>query len=231
MTIPNQPDSPQSAAEAPQAESTGVLIVEDEALVAIDIKRMLTELGYHPVEYVLSAEEAIRTIPRLNPKLAVLDINLGVGGSGIDVANWIRREQPLPFVYLTANTDAETFELARTTEPLGFMQKPIGADQLRATIEVARDRYGSMEGNTRRIQKLEAAVSDLNRLLLSLKICADCGRVFDDDGVWKDFGGFLAAHLNFHPSHANCGDCAQDETKKSDDPIIPNHRFIPRALG
>lgn len=193
-------------------ERADMLVVEDEAVVALDLVSRLKQMGYRHVDYVLTAKDAIESLTRLKPGFVLLDINFGRGGSGIDVGMEIRRKHHIPFVYLTTNSDAATFERARTTDPVGFIQKPVSDSQLRSTIEVALDRHTTIMKKEGRIDKLSDALRDLNKMLLNLEVCAWCKRIKDDDDHWTDISTFLMKHLDFSPSHGMCPECCHKET-------------------
>jgi len=114
-----------------------IMIVEDEAVTAIDLKSNLVQLGYEVVAIISSGEEAVRKAIEVHPDLILMDITLSGPMTGIVAANEIRDAHAIPIVFLTAHADADTIERASTAEPFGYLPKPCSMDTLMSTIEVA----------------------------------------------------------------------------------------------
>ncbi len=114
-----------------------VLIVEDEAIVSMDLRHKLEALGYSVPAEIRSGEEAVAAASRLHPDVVLMDIRLSGEMDGIDAAGEIRRRFNIPVVYLTAHDDQDTLERARTTESSGYILKPINETELRAGVEIA----------------------------------------------------------------------------------------------
>src|SRR6266700_1209038 len=100
-----------------------ILIVEDEAVIAQDLKMVLEENGYKVGGMVNSLNGAIESIKRSAPFLVLVDIVLKGERTGIQLAHFLN-EQNIPFVYVSANCDRENLEAAKTTCPYGFIVKP-----------------------------------------------------------------------------------------------------------
>ena len=118
-----------------------VLVVEDEAVVAIDIQSKLQDLGYSVIALIRSGEEAVQTACEMRPDLILMDINLQGEMDGISAAACIQKNNSTPVVYMTAHGDSETLRRAKMTEPLGYIIKPFDEQGLRATIEVALNKH------------------------------------------------------------------------------------------
>lgn len=116
---------------------TSILVVEDEPIVALDIERTLSDLGYDVAGQLRTGEEAIVAASRLRPDLILLDVRLAGKLDGIEAARAIRAEHDVPIVYLTSHSDEATVARAAETEPHGYVLKPFGARDLRTTIEIA----------------------------------------------------------------------------------------------
>lgn len=114
-----------------------ILIVEDEAIVALDLKLRLSDLGYRVVGVVASADDAVSAVREHQPSLVLMDVRLKGAGDGIEAAERINRERPTPLIYLTSHSDADTVRRAARTGPYGYLTKPFQAKELRAGIEVA----------------------------------------------------------------------------------------------
>ena len=122
-----------------------ILIVEDEAVVAMDIQSRLEELGYTVIGSIRSGDAAIQTACALRPDLILMDINLQGEMDGISAAAHIQEQNLTPIVYITAHGDEDTLRRAMITEPLGFIVKPIDHQKLRITIEVALNKHQMVE--------------------------------------------------------------------------------------
>lgn len=114
-----------------------ILIVEDESIVALNIKNRLESLGYEVVDTVTSGEAAINIVAESQPNLVLMDIKLKGAIDGIEAAAQIRNRFQIPVVYLTAYSDEETVERAKITEPYGYILKPFEARDLCTTIEIS----------------------------------------------------------------------------------------------
>jgi PAS domain S-box-containing protein len=116
---------------------TSVFIVEDEGLIALDLKRKLEQAGYSVPMIADNAEEAIEGVERFHPDLVLMDIRLRGKQDGIQTADQIRKLFQIPVMYVTAHADRETLERARITEPFGYIVKPFHSVDFRAQIEMA----------------------------------------------------------------------------------------------
>ncbi|MBK7396595.1 MAG: PAS domain S-box protein [Myxococcales bacterium] len=117
--------------------SARVFVVEDEALIAMELVDRLQELGYVVCGRALRGDQALERIPAAEPDLILMDINLGAGPSGIEVAERLRASSDVPVLFLTAYSDAELAERAAQTGSFGFLVKPFQPHALRANIEMA----------------------------------------------------------------------------------------------
>jgi len=118
-----------------------VLVVEDERIVAEDIKMRLEKLGYAVIGMAHSGEEAIKKAGEKHPDLVLMDIVLEGEMSGIEAASLIGSRFDVPFVYLTAYADDKTLEQAKITEPYGYILKPFEDRELHTTIEMAIHKF------------------------------------------------------------------------------------------
>src|SRR4051812_6044487 len=103
------------------SEKQKLLLVEDEALVALDLKRRLEGMGFEVAGQASTGEEAVQKALALKPALVLMDIRLGGLVDGIEATDIIHRQLDVPVVYLTANSDEATLRRARVTEPHGFV--------------------------------------------------------------------------------------------------------------
>jgi PAS domain S-box-containing protein/putative nucleotidyltransferase with HDIG domain len=118
-------------------EKTKILVVEDESIVARDIRNMLLGLGYEVTAVIPDAQEAVRIAKKERPNLVLMDIMLQGEISGVEAADQIYSELNIPVVYLTAYADETTLQRAKETEPFGYLLKPFEERELKSTIEIA----------------------------------------------------------------------------------------------
>jgi DNA-binding NtrC family response regulator len=120
--------------------SKAILIVEDEFIVANDLRLILTEAGYRVTGIAASAYEATALITADKPDMALLDIRLEGNSSGIEIAKNLRTEN-IPFVFLSANSSQKVLEEAKETDPYGFLVKPFRKKDLLITLDIAWYRH------------------------------------------------------------------------------------------
>jgi DNA-binding NarL/FixJ family response regulator len=114
-----------------------ILIVENEVIVADNIQIVLQKQGYDVLEPALNYEQALISIAQDQPGFIILDINLGKGKSGIDVANYLKKNHDIPFIFLTAYSDPDTLKNAMDSHPSGYLIKPFAKSEIKPSIEVA----------------------------------------------------------------------------------------------
>ena len=114
-----------------------ILIVEDEIIIADNICDILEELGYQALEPAINYTEAIETIEKETPDIAILDIQLSGSKTGIDLANTINQKYNFPYIFLTSNSDSATISQAKQVTPSAFLVKPFTKEELYSSIEIA----------------------------------------------------------------------------------------------
>lgn len=118
-----------------------VQIVEDEGVVALDIRRHLEAFGYRVTGSYASGEEAIANFEAEGPDLVLMDIRLQGQMDGIEAAQIVREQFRVPVIILTAYADEKTIERAKFIEPFGYIIKPFEERELRTNIEMALFRH------------------------------------------------------------------------------------------
>jgi len=142
-----------------------LLLVEDEAVTAMDLKSSLVQLGYEIAAVVSSGEDAVRAAVELRPDLILMDITLAGPMTGIQAADEIRKTRAIPVVFLTAHADADTIRRAKTTEPFGYLPKPCSMDTLLSTLEVALYK-GEADALRRKAEDKLKRVMDEQKIIL-----------------------------------------------------------------
>ncbi|MFZ9886042.1 MAG: response regulator [Myxococcota bacterium] len=149
--------APVAAREEPPAKERvkrRILVVEDEALIALDLERRLLRAGYDVVGVADNREEAVERFQESPPDLILMDIFIKGPADGIETAKAIGKLGDVPIVFLTAYADDDTVRRASETSPYGYLLKPFDERTLSATITVALERHAS----DTRLRLLGAAV-------------------------------------------------------------------------
>jgi PAS domain S-box-containing protein len=118
-----------------------ILIVEDEVVIGLHLKRMLEGLGYDVCEPQDTFPGAMQQARLFRPAAALVDIGLHGKEEGIEIAARLRAELDIPVVFLTAFSDEMVAQRARQAEPFGYLTKPFDPRSLKATIEMALQRH------------------------------------------------------------------------------------------
>ena len=118
-----------------------ILVVEDERIVAKDIKASLESLGYAVPALAASGEEAIKKAAEVCLDLVLMDIQLEGDMDGVEAAEHIYNRWNIPIIYLTAHSDKSTLQRAKAVEPFGYILKPFEEQDLLTTLETAIHRY------------------------------------------------------------------------------------------
>ena len=139
-----------------------VIIVEDEAITALNLKYDLEDLGYEVLETIDNGNEAIEKSQELFPDFVLMDINLKGNMRGIEAAKEIS-EIGIPIIFLTANTDDFTAFEALKTAPYGYLSKPYSIKDLELTIGTVLRKH---EEDIKTIIKTEDKVSEKNTELI-----------------------------------------------------------------
>ena len=146
-----------------------ILIVEDEALIAREIKHRLTNMGWDVVGTAFG-EEAIELALETRPDLLLSDIHLRHGLSGIDLAERIQSVMDVPVEFLTAYSDEDTVAREKAITPFGYIIKPVENRDLQITIEMALYKF-----------RVEKELKESQQLLQTALSCIGDALVFLDD--------------------------------------------------
>lgn len=151
-----------------------IMVVEDEGVVALQIKDTLENLGYDVPAVAFSGEEAVAKITGTEPDLVLMDIQLKGELSGIQAARRIHSALEVPVVYLTAYSDAETLKMAEITEPYGYVLKPFEEKSLHAVIQMALFKSRRVRADQESQMWVSAIPSSLSEAVV---ICDSKGQV------------------------------------------------------
>jgi AmiR/NasT family two-component response regulator len=154
---------------APAAEPAGtpdlrkrVVIAEDEAIIRLDLKETLGEIGFDVVGEAADGEQAVALAEQLRPDLVILDVKMPIL-DGISAAQRIATQRIAPVVILTAFSQRELVERARDAGAMAYLVKPFTSSDLLPAAEMAMSRYAEL-------MALESEVSDLTERLETRKL-------------------------------------------------------------
>ncbi|MDQ1301765.1 MAG: two-component system, response regulator PdtaR [Chloroflexota bacterium] len=143
-------------------ERTRVIIADDEALIRMDLREMLTNLGYLVVGEVADGRSAVNQSRELRPDVVVMDIKMP-DMDGIEAAKVLTEERIAPAVLLSAYSQRDLVERARDAGVVAYLVKPYREEELAPAIEVALARF-------REFQTVQKQVDDLQQALETRKL-------------------------------------------------------------
>ena len=143
-------------------ERTRVIIADDESLIRMDLREMLTNLGYLVVGEVADGRSAVNQARELRPDVVVMDIKMP-DMDGIEAAKILTEERVAPVVLLSAYSQRELVERAREAGVVAYLVKPFREEELAPAIEVALARFAEFKD-------LEKQVADLQQALETRKL-------------------------------------------------------------
>lgn len=189
-----------------------IMIVEDEAIVALQIKDDLEVMGYTVAGIYASGEEALSAIALAAPELILLDIRLQGAMDGIETAACIARNFDIPVIFLTAHSEEAIVERATATRPYGYLLKPVNSQELQIAIQVALYKHQVDLEKTQIAKELLVLAQELKRSEKNLRdITSNLGvgvYVMGSDGkitfmnpMAEELWGWPMEALNEHGAH------------------------------
>ncbi len=141
-----------------------IMIVEDESLVAQDLEKTLTRLGYEVTDIVDTGEDAIEAVENNELDLILMDIKLNGEMDGIQASREIQSRFDVPIIYLTAHMDDKVLNEAKKTEPFAYIKKPFSSESLRSSIEVALEKHRNLKQERKAFEeRIEQAKEEKER--------------------------------------------------------------------
>lgn len=182
-------------------ETPEILVVEDEAITAMDLQAQLTSLGFSVAGVVHSGEAAVEWMQGPSrPGIVVMDIALGGQLDGVEAARIIRQYREIPIIFLTAHSDTPTLQRAKKVAPYGYVVKPFQQRDLQTAIEVALHRYRSeAEGRLYREAVESATVG-----IAIARDEADGWPIVQCNQAFSDIYGYPSAELLGRAPHFAC---------------------------
>ncbi len=138
-----------------------ILIVEDDRIVARDIRLHLGRMGHTVVGVTGSGEEAVQLASAVRPDLVLMDIRLEGEMDGIEAARRIRTTRRVPVVFLTAYANDDTVRRASLSDPFGYLLKPFEEPQMRAAIQMALYKHEAEAKLRLGERRFEAAIASI----------------------------------------------------------------------
>jgi CheY-like chemotaxis protein len=184
-----------------------ILVVEDESLVALDIKMRLVQLGYEVPSTVSTGEQAIAAAGELKPDLVLMDISLKGLMRGTEAAQKIHAAFDIPIIFLTAYADDKTLDEAKLAEPFGYLTKPLDEVELRVMLEIALYKAAAENERKQLTLRLQKALDEIKTLSGLIPICASCKKMRDDTGYWQAVEQYIGQRSNAQFTHGICPDC------------------------
>lgn len=176
--------------------ATRILVVEDDRVVARDLRQQLMRLGYDVVGITSRGEDASALALSTQADLALTDIRLEGRMDGIDAAQEIRLACDIPVVFLTAYADDETIRRARVTEPFGYLLKPFEDSQLRTAVEMALYRHAADRRLRDSERRYAATLSSIGDAVISTD---DVGRITYMNPVAESLTSFRSSEALGRP--------------------------------
>lgn len=137
--------------------ATSILIVEDEAIVALDLRYRLEAFGYSVCGTVATGDDAIATARSVHPDIVLMDIQLKGAMDGIEAAERIGAESGIPIVFVTAFTDEATLSRVKSAAPYGYIIKPYDEREIRIVLELAMAKFRYARGLQQAKEAAEAS--------------------------------------------------------------------------
>jgi CheY-like chemotaxis protein len=184
-----------------------ILVVEDEGIVALQVRTTLERHGFTVTDTCASGAEAIASAAANPPDLVLMDMKIQGPLDGIGAAAAIQATRNVPVVYLTAHSEDVVVERAKATGPYGYLLKPFNPQELCVTVEVALHKHRLDEEKRLLSEQLEEALARVRLLSGFLPICASCKKIRDDDGRWTQIESYIRDHSEAEFSHGLCPDC------------------------
>ena len=151
-------------------ENNSLLIVEDDEITALNLKISLEKQGYEVIGTCDNAEDAKIEIEEKKPNIVIVDISLRESNDGIELAQNIRDDYNIPFIFLTSYSDDDIISQAKKTEPYGYIVKPFDPSSLHATIQMALFKYEVENERKNNIDTLKTDKLNLEKLLYAKRL-------------------------------------------------------------
>ncbi len=217
-----------------------LMVVEDEVLVARDIKSRLIQMGYDVIATVAKGTEAVEEALSLRPQLILMDINLRDEMDGIEAAVLIRKEYDVPVIFCTAFSDGEILNRAKISDPYGYVLKPFENRELEINIEIALYKHKAERDLRETKQRLHATLANVSDGIIAIDLE---GKVFLINPIaesltgWREenaLGRSLPEVLSLKTDHSDnyVLECSEEQPNNIRLKVVqPNGTETPIELG
>ncbi len=161
-----------------------ILIVDDEALIRMDVKEMLVDAGHKVIGEGASGEEAVKLARKFKPDFVIMDVKMP-GMGGIAAAKTIIEEGIAPVLLLTAYSQTDIVEQANNAGVLAYLVKPIREEQLFPAIEVAHQRFQDLQALNKELEDLKSTLETRKLLDRAKGIIMDTYKLNEKDAYRK----------------------------------------------
>jgi PAS domain S-box-containing protein len=195
-----------------------ILIVEDDKIIAMELRARLQRWGFTVPATVATGEDAIAATLQQRPHLVLMDIWLQGPMDGIEAAARIHQSLDTPIIYVTANADESTLERAKKTEPYGYVLKPFEELELRTTIEIALYKHAVESKIKESEQWLSTTLTSIGDAVIATNdngvvtfinpVALDLMRVTREEILGKDLGAIFRIVDESTRAAANPADAA-----------------------
>ncbi len=144
--------------------SARIMIVEDEAVVALDLEGTLKDLGYEVLGIASTGLDAVEKAEELRPDIILMDIVLIGDMDGIETAKVVRERFNIPVIYLTAYSSEDILEKAKITGPYSYLIKPFSREELNSAIKIGLYKHKMDIEIIKSHEELEIAYNELRSI-------------------------------------------------------------------
>ncbi|MFW5684559.1 MAG: response regulator, partial [Spirochaetota bacterium] len=170
--------------ESKRVDPQRIIVVEDENIVALDIKLQLERLGYEVAGVFASGEQLLSALGNLRADLVLLDIILKGELDGVETAKLVKERHNLPVILLTALDTQETLERAKLAQPFAFIVKPFDERELRNAVVISLYRHTMEQALARREELFSTTLESIQD-----------GVVVTDDLLRIEYANPVAEHI------------------------------------
>ena len=143
-----------------------IIVVEDDYLIALDLKEILESEGYSVITEFNSVEHVIELIKNLNPVLVILDVNLKLDKDGVYIGNFLLQHDKVPFIYVTSYSDKITINRIKETRPFGFIKKPFNPIDIITNVNIVLNNYYHRNIDVLRTEHGDTELKDENPFII-----------------------------------------------------------------
>lgn len=188
-----------------------ILIVDDTPENLTVLTRMLAEQGYL-VRPAISGELALKAVKKSQPDLILLDIMMHPGIDGYEVCRLLKADtmtRDIPILFMSALHDTVNKLKAFEIGGVDYITKPFQVEEVLARVKTHLALRNLQKHLEEKNAQLEDALAKVKTLRGLLPICANCKKIRDDQGYWKQLESYIESHSEALFSHGLCPECTE----------------------